>query len=68
MSLIKAIFLGGFLTWLISLILGKNHQDGGYLSVHTMIISHYSVYWSWPLFLVATLLAWAILTMMPSDR
>jgi hypothetical protein len=64
MSLIKAIFLGGFLTWVISLILGSNRQSGGFLSVHNLIIGDYSVYWSWPLFLAATLLAWAILLMM----
>jgi hypothetical protein len=64
MSLIKAIFLGGFLTWLIALILGTNHQKGGFLGVHNMIIGDYSVYWTWPLFFAATLLAWAILVMM----
>jgi hypothetical protein len=64
MSLIKAIFLGGFLTWLISLILGSNHQQGGFLGVHTMIVADFSFYWTWPLFFASTLLAWAILVMM----
>jgi hypothetical protein len=64
MSLIKAIFLGGLLTWVVSLILGRNHQSGGWLSVHEIVIQGYHVDWSWPLFIAATGLAWAIVAML----
>lgn len=64
MSLVKAVFLGGLLTWVVSLILGKNHQSGGWLGVHEIVIQGYSIDWSWPLFFAATLLAWAILAML----
>lgn len=68
MSLVKAIVLGGLLTWIVSMVLGSNHSRGGFLSVHLMAVQNYDVYWSWPLFFIATGLAWAILTMMPSNR
>jgi hypothetical protein len=68
MSLIKAVLLGGLLTWLVSLVLGKNHANTGWLSVHQMTVASHQFYWSWPLFLVATGMAWAIIAMMPSNR
>jgi hypothetical protein len=68
MTLIKALIIGGFLTWLLSLVFGKNHQQAGWLSVHQMAVLDYHVYWSWPLFVAATGLAWAIMAMMPSNR
>jgi hypothetical protein len=68
MSVVKAVILGGFLTWLICLVFGTNHQSAGWLSVHSMRVAEYSVYWSWPLFVAASGLAWAIMAMMPSNR
>ncbi|HTM94804.1 MAG TPA: hypothetical protein VL100_03155 [Croceibacterium sp.] len=68
MSLIKAVLLGGLLTWLVSLVLGTNHANTGWLNVHHMTVASHQVYWSWPLFVAATGMVWAILTMMPSDR
>jgi hypothetical protein len=67
MSLVKAILLGGLLTWIVSLILGNNHARGGFLNVHTMVVYGYDIQWSWPLFLAATGIAWAILAMMPDS-
>ena len=49
MSLIKAVVLGGVLTWLVSLVLGTNHANTGWLSVHQMTVADYKIYWSWPL-------------------
>jgi hypothetical protein len=68
MSLIKALLLGGLLTWLVSLVLGSNKADTGWLSVHQMTVASHHVYWSWPLFFATTGVAWAILAMMPSNR
>lgn len=68
MSLIKAIVVGGVLTWLVSLVLGTNNANTGWLAVHQMVISNYKVFWSWPLFVAATGIAWAIIAMMPSNR
>jgi hypothetical protein len=68
MSLVKAIVLGVVLTWIVSIVLGSNHSTGGYLSIHLMHVAGYDIHWSWPLFFIATGLAWAILTMMPSNR
>ena len=67
MSLIKAVVLGGVLTWLVSLVLGTNHANTGWLSVHQMTVADYKIYWSWPLFVAATGIAWAVLAMMPSS-
>lgn len=65
MSLIKAVLLGGLLTWLVSLVLGTNHANTGWLNVHQMTIASHQIYWSWPLFVAATGIAWAVLAMMP---
>ena len=46
MSLIKAIPLGGLLTWLVSLVLGTNHASTGWLSVHQMTVAGHQFYWS----------------------
>ncbi len=65
MLLVKALVIGGFLTWLFALVLGSNHTKGGWLSIHQMTVASHQVYWSWPLFVATTGVAWAILAMMP---
>ncbi|WP_427966141.1 hypothetical protein [Altererythrobacter sp.] len=63
MEAIKAAGLGGVLTWVISLIIGSQGSHGGQLSIHLMHAGQYQVYWSWPLFLAASGLAFGIMVM-----
>lgn len=64
MALIKALVPGFLLTWTVSLIVGANGSRGGILLIQHNYIQGYGFYWSWPLFLAGTALAWALFTMM----
>lgn len=64
MALIKALVPGFLLTWVVSLIIGSNGSRGGILSIQHSYIEGYSFYWSWPLFVAGTVLAWALFAMM----
>ena len=71
-SLFKALFPGALLTWIVAGIMGSNGTKGGFLFIHQIHISGnsafatsaHSFYWSWPLFIVSTVLAFAIFKMM----
>ena len=63
-SFIKGLIPGTILTWLLALVMGSNQTKGGFLNIFHTYIAGYSFYWSWPLFIVATALAWAIFWMM----
>jgi hypothetical protein len=64
MAFLKALPLGAFLTWILALFIGSGGSTGGSLAIHRLAIADYSVFWSWPLFAVATGLAFGILTLM----
>lgn len=64
MSFVKALIPGSILTFVLCIILGTNHTSAGWLNVHRLTIQSYDLYWSWPLFLLATGLAWALFWMM----
>ena len=64
MALIKALIPGFLLTWAVSLIIGSNGSRGGVLAIQHSYIEGYGIYWSWPLFIASTTLAWAIFAMM----
>lgn len=63
-ALYKALLPGALLSWLISTIVGQHGNTGGLLAIRHLMIEGVAVNWSWPMFLVGTLLAWAILYMM----
>jgi hypothetical protein len=64
MALIKALIPGFVLTWIVSLVIGSHGTRGGVLAIQHSYIEGYDFYWSWPLFIAATALAWAIFSMM----
>lgn len=64
MALIKALLLGGILTFVISTIIGSNGSTAGYLNIHHAAAAGHGFYWSWPLFIAGTGLAWGILLLM----
>ncbi|MCT2398202.1 hypothetical protein [Novosphingobium mangrovi (ex Huang et al. 2023)] len=71
MTFLKALIPGFLLTWVVSGIIGSNGSRGGMLAIQNTYIQNgyiegYTFYWSWPLFLAGTGLAWALFWMMDS--
>ena len=60
----KAVLAGSFLTLIVALFIGSGGSRGGFLNVHGFVLEGYQLYWSWPLFMAATGLAFAILLLM----
>jgi hypothetical protein len=65
MNFFKALIPGALLTFIVSGLLGSGHSTGGWLSIGHAQIQHHTYYWSWPLFAVATGLAWILFTITP---
>jgi len=63
-ALFKALLPGAILTWIVSYIIGSNDSTGGFLDIFATTVSGHELYWSWPLFIAGTGLAWAIFWMM----
>ena len=63
-AFLKAVVLGAFLAFIVSLFVGSGGSSGGYLNVRHVMVSTYDFYWSWPLFLVGTGLAFGLFLMM----
>lgn len=64
MSLIKALLMGGILTFVVSTVINSGGSKGGFLNIHELAIAGHAFDWSWPLFIAATGLAWGIMLMM----
>jgi hypothetical protein len=56
--------LGTILTLIGAAIFGSGGTTAGFLAVHHTSLADQGFYWSWPLFIAGTCLAWAILWMM----
>jgi hypothetical protein len=63
-ALLKAIVVGLFLAWLVSLFIGSGGSAGGMLYVRHVAVWGYEFYWSWPLFVIGTGLAFGIFLLM----
>ena len=63
-ALFKALLPGAILTWIVSLFIGSGGSRGGFLSIHDVTVAGFEFYWSWPLFLLGTGLAWVIFHVM----
>jgi len=59
-ALLKAIVLGLVLAFIVSLFIGSGGASGGLLNVHGVTLQGYHFYWSWPLFLIGTGLAFGL--------
>ena len=64
LALIKALIPGALLSWVIASVIGSNGSTGGVLYIGRLMIVHHEIYWSWPLFIAGTALAWFILLML----
>jgi len=63
-ALIKAIFPGAFLSWLVATFVGTQGSSGGLLNIQHYVVHGTTIHFSWILFLIGTALAWALLKMM----
>jgi hypothetical protein len=63
-ALFKALIPGGLLTWVVATLIGSNGSTGGFLDIAKLPVAHHELFWSWPLFIAATALAWFILSML----
>ncbi len=63
-ALLKALFMGSILTWILAELIGATHSTGGLLEITEIAISGHYMHWSWPLFTAATGMIWGILLMM----
>jgi hypothetical protein len=59
-ALLEAIVLGFVLAFVVSLFIGSGGATGGLLNVHSVAFQGYDFYWSWPLFLIGTGLAFGL--------
>ncbi len=72
MAMWKALIPGILLTWIVAGVIGSNGSKGGVLTIHYLSLTgngaftvpQNGIYWSWPLFVCATLLGFAIFKMM----
>ena len=60
-SMFKAFFLGALLTGTIAIVIGSQGSSGGPLAIHSMAMGDHKIFWSWPLFLSGSGLAWALI-------
>ena len=61
MDLLKAMIVAALVTGCVAVVIGTQGSTGGQLAVHSMAIGDYKIFWSWPLFVVGTSLAWALM-------
>lgn len=64
LAFLKAVALGLFLAFLVSLFIGSGGSSGGLLNVRSVVYEGYQFYWSWPLFLIGTGLSFGIFLLM----
>lgn len=63
-AFLKAAVLGAILAAVVSAVIGHTGGTGGVLHVRPYVIEGFGFYWSWMLFIAATVLAFAILLML----
>jgi hypothetical protein len=64
MSFLKALFPGSLASWLLATIIGSQGLRGGVMAIQRIYVDQYDFYWSWPVFMGVTGLAWALFLMM----
>jgi hypothetical protein len=65
MNLFKALFPGALFAWLVSSALGLLGSKGAWLAITKLHFDQHTMFWSWPLMMIGTGLAWLILTLIP---
>jgi hypothetical protein len=61
MDLLKAVLLGAILSVTLGLIIGSQGTSAGPLAIHLLPLADARIYWSWPVFLSGSGLAWGLM-------
>ena len=61
MDLLKALTLGAVLSVAIGLVIGSQGTSAGPLAIHIVSLADAKFYWSWPVFLSGSGLAWGLM-------
>lgn len=61
MDLLKAFTLGAILSVTIGLVIGSQGISAGPLAIQLVSVADARVYWSWPIFLSGSGLAWGLM-------
>ncbi|MEE4317321.1 hypothetical protein [Erythrobacter dokdonensis] len=61
MEFLKAITLGAILSATVGLLIGSQGTSAGPLAIHLVSIADAQIYWSWPVFLSGSGLAWGLM-------
>ena len=59
--MVKAMALGAILTGAIALIIGSQGTSAGPLAVEPLVLGGTKLFWSWPIFVTGSGLAWGII-------
>lgn len=65
MDFFKALIPGSALTFVVCALMGKGGSRGGWLQIERLTVADTSFYWSWTLFIVATVLSWILFAITP---
>jgi len=63
-AFLKAVALGAFLAFIVSLFIGSGGSSGGTLNVRHFVVADVGFYWSWALFLIGTGLSFGLFLLM----
>lgn len=61
MDFLKALMLGVILSATIGLVIGSQGTSAGPLAIQLVSLADVKIYWSWPVFLSGTGLAWGLM-------
>lgn len=61
MDLLKAFVLGAVLSATIGVVVGSQGTSAGPLAIHLVSLADAKLYWSWPVFLSGSGLAWGLM-------
>lgn len=61
MDFLKALMLGVILSATIGLVVGSQGTSAGPLAIQLVSLADAKIYWSWPVFLSGTGLAWGLM-------
>ena len=62
-EMFKAMGLGAVLSGSLALVIGSQGSSAGPLEIHALMIAGQKIYWSWPIFLGGTGVAWGLMAL-----
>jgi hypothetical protein len=61
MVMLKAVVFGAIITGCVALVIGSQGSSGGRLAIEAIELGEVRLFWSWPLFLSGSGLAWGLI-------